>query len=812
MFQNYFKTAIRSIVRERYYALIKIAGLALGLGTSLVLFLYVTHQLSYDTMHPDVDRLYRVNQTNIWNPKGGFWGSTGPAVANALITEYPAIESVLRINTPGGQIVRYTKPNRDVVAINEESVLAADSTFFSFFAFDLKEGDPRTALEGKNKVVLSDKAAKRLFGDEPALGKLIQIGDQRETVEVTGVTKEQPTNVHFHFDYLLSMPTIAIIKDMEWSWIFTQVVTYVKLKPGSDVATLNKTLKTLPMRYAPATFKRIGIDFDEFIKERGAWEVYLQPVREMRLYSADTGNRLGSVGDIKYVYVFSIVAAFILLIAVVNFINLSTARGASRAKEVGVKKTLGLPRASLIAQFQVENILVTFVAMLLGLGVMELLRLVIQPLTGLEIPVTLWDNKLFFAIIILLPLAVGFLAGLYPAFYLTSFRPAQVLKGKMISGLRTSNLRNVLVVFQFTISIALMVATMVVFDQLKYFQSASLGFNQESMLIVNNGEKLGNQLRSFRDELATYPGVVEVSASADFRKAFEDIFMREGNDLKLPITYMKIDEYYMATAQHQLVAGRGFEPNRPSDVNAVILNETAVRLYGWTPEQAIGQHIIYVGDDVGRQEIIGVVKDFHFRSLYETINPFMFFNIKSRIFGDIRTVAIRFNTPDVPSLISKIEKRWNQIADATPFEYNFLDESLKMRYQEEQRLGSLFSVFTILSITIAIIGLVGLVAYSAEQRKKEIGVRKVFGASLTSIYVMMNTQYVKLLVVALIIATPLSWWAMQQWLDTFQYRVSISPWLFIWAGGAELILAMICVGYLALRAASLNPATVLKEE
>ena len=812
MFQNYFKTAIRSIFRERYYALIKIAGLALGLGTSLVLFLYVTHQLSYDTMHPDVDRMYRVNQTNIWNPKGGYWGSTGPAVASALITEYPAIESVLRINTPGGQIVRYTKPNRDVVAINEGSVLAADSTFFSFFAFELKEGDPRTALEGKNKVVLSDKAAKRLFGDEPALGKLIQIGDQRETMEVTGVTKPQPTNVHFQFDYLLSMPSVAIIKRMEWSWIFTQVVTYVKLKPGTDVAALNKTLVSLPMRYAPATFKRIGIDFDEFIKERGAWEVYLQPIREMRLHSADTGNRLGPVGDIKYVYVFSIVAAFILLIAVVNFINLSTARGASRAKEVGVKKTLGLHRASLIAQFQVENILVTFVAMLLGLGVMELLRLVIQPLTGLEIPVTLWDNKLFFAIIILLPLVVGFLAGLYPAFYLTSFRPAQVLKGKMISGLRTSNLRNVLVVFQFTISIALMVATMIVFDQLKYFQSASLGFNQENMLVVNNSEKLGNQLQSFRDEIATYPGVEQVSASADFRKSFEDIFIREGDDLKLPITFMKIDEYYLVTAEHQLVAGRGFEPSRPSDLNAVILNETAVRLYGWTPEQAIGQHIIYVGDDVGRQEIIGVVKDFHFRSLYETINPFMFFNIKSKMYGDIRTVAVRFNTSDVASLIARIEKRWNQISDATPFEYSFLNEELKMRYQEEQRLGSLFSVFTVLSITIAIIGLVGLVAYSAEQRKKEIGVRKVFGASLSSIYVMMNTQYIKLLVVALIIATPLSWWAMQQWLNTFQYKVPINPWLFVCAGGVELILAMVCVGYLALRAASLNPATVLKEE
>lgn len=812
MLKNYFKTALRNILRERHYALIKIAGLALGLGTSLVLFLYVRNQLSYDEMHPDVDRLYRVNQTNIWDTSGGYFGSTGPAVASALTAEYPEIENVVRVNTPGAQTVRYTKPNGEVVAINEEKVFGADSTFFSFFAFTLKEGDANTALQGKNKVVLSDKAAKRLFGDTPALGKIIQLGDNRQAVEVTGVTTVQPVNMHFQFDYLVSIYTNPAIKDMEWSWIWTQVVTYVKVKPGTDVTALNAKLKTLPSRYAPATFKNLGIDFDEFLKERGQWEVYLQPVRDIRLHSAKIGNRLGAVGDITYVYVFSIVAAFILLIAVVNFINLSTARGANRAKEVGVKKTLGLSRLSLIVQFQVEHILVTVVAMLLGLGVMELLRLAIQPLTGLEIPVATWNNGTFFAIVVLLPLVIGFLGGLYPAFYLTSFRPAQVLKGRTMSGMRTSRLRNVLVVLQFTISITLMVATLVVFDQLDYFQSTSLGYEHDNILILNNAEKLGDQLKSFRDEVSGYAGVEEVSASMDMRASYEDIFMREGDNLKLPITQMKIDEHFLPTTKIKLAAGRGFDDNRPSDSYAVIINETTAKLYGWTPEEALGKNIIYLGDDLAKQEVIGVVKDFHFQSLYQNITPFMFFNMRSKIFGPQRMVMIKFNTHDLPALLNSLEKRWGQMVEDTPFDYTFLDDRLKMQYQEQQRLGALFSIFTLLSITIAIIGLVGLVAYSAEQRKKEIGIRKVFGASLSRIYIMMNTQYVKLLAVALVLATPLSWWMMQQWLNTFANKVTINPWLFLCAGAAELLLAMVCVGYLALRAASLNPAVVLKDE
>ena len=819
MFANYLKTAIRSILRERYYALIKIIGLALGLGTSLVLMLYVTHQLSYDSYHPDVDRMYRVNQTNIWDPAGSVFGSTGPAVSFALAEDFPEIEEILRINTPGGYTVRYTTKEGIVLAFNEDNVLASDSNFFSFFAFKLKEGDVRTALNGNGKVVISEETALKLFGDEPALGKIIQLGDDRISVEVTGVTEKQPENTHFQFDYLLSMPTNPNVKRFEWSWIWTQVVTYVKLRPGADVTALNKKLKTFADKHAPNTFKILHMDYKEFLKDKGEWQVYLQPVRDIYLYSGPQegaknpiGNRIGATSDIKYVYILGIIASFILLIAVINFVNLSTARASKRAKEVGVKKTLGLMRGSLIAQFQTEHILITMVSMLFGLGVMELLRLLIQPLVDISIPITVWSPAVFISIIIALPLVIGFVAGLYPSFYLTAFRPAEVLKGKLATGFGSSGLRNGLVVFQFTISIALMASTLIIFNQLNFFLTQSVGFEKDNLLVINNADKLGKQLESFREEIAQYSGVKSVSISGDIGGGFEDIFMKEGDQMKLSISQIKIDEHFFTTTGMSLASGRTFDINRPSDKTAVIINNTTAKFFGWTPEDALGKHILYMGDDIGPQEVIGVVNDFHFQSLHQSITPLMFFNTKSNFYGDGRIVMVKYNTREVQQLLSHIEQRWNQLADATPFSSYFYEEELKNRYKQEQRMGSLFSIFTGLSITIAIIGLVALVSYSAEQRKKEIGVRKVFGASMTNIYVMVNKQYIRLLLVAFVIATPLTWWMMNKWLSSYAYRQEITPGVFVLAGLAELVIALVCVGYLALKAASVNPAHVLKEE
>ncbi len=833
MFRNYLKTAIRSIFRERYYSLIKIVGLALGLGTSMVLLLYVSHEMSFDNFHPDIKRQYRINQTSIWDPNGGIFSSTGPAVSIALAEEFPEIEEVMRVNTPGGNTITYQQPDGNVLAFNEGGIFAADSNFFHFFDFKLKEGDRSTALIGENKVVISEEIAKKFFGDEPALGKFLQIGSNdsgpgdgpkqgnagRRTLEVTGVTEKQPTNTQFNFDYLISMETNPNVKFFEWSWIWTQVVTYVKLRPDADLISMEKKLEGFADRHAPACLKRLGMDYNEFLKSKGPWKIYMQPMRDVYLHSGSAspgswpiGNRIGPIGDIKYIYILSTVATFILLIAVINFVNLSTARGAQRAKEVGVKKTLGLNRSSLIAQFQVEHILLTAVSMIFGMGVMELLRLLIQPLIGIQIPLETWSAGIFIALIIGLPIVIGFLAGLYPSFYLTAFRPAQVLKGKLATGFGSSGLRNALVVFQFTISIALMAGTIIVFEQLNYFRSMDLGYNKENLLIIRNAERTGKQLESYRNEIERYPGVISTSVSANMSGGMQDVFMREGDEKKVTMDHYKIDEHFFETMKLKLSAGRSFEINRGSDVNATVINETSARQLGWTPEEAVGNKILYLDEGVGPFEIIGVVKDFHFQSLHQNIAPLMFLNINSNMYGDNRILTIKYETGKNDELLAKLETRWDKLVNNAPFEYYFLDDQLKREYNQEQQLGSLFSVFTALSITIAVIGLVGLVSYSAEQRKKEIGIRKVFGASLTSIYVMINTQYVRLVLISLVIATPIAWWLMLQWLESYPYRMQISPFIFVIAGLAELILALVCVGYLALRAASLNPSSVLKEE
>ncbi|MEQ8425683.1 MAG: ABC transporter permease, partial [Cyclobacteriaceae bacterium] len=520
----------------------------------------------------------------IWAPDGGMMGSTGPQLGLVLRDEYPEIEEVLRINTAYDFLVKFQYPDGQITAFNESNIFAADSIFFDFFSIPLKEGNSTTALKGVDKVVISNKVAKKFFGDESALGKILLFGDDNRAVEVTGVTEKQPDNMHFHFDYLISMYTNPNIKRFEWSWIWTQLATYVKLKPGADAGSLERKMQGIVDLHVKPGFGSIGMNYEEFMKGKGDWRFALQPVQSIHLYSDGINNRLGPTGDIKYIQIFSLVAFFVLVLAIINFINLSTARGASRAKEVGVKKVLGAFRRSLIFQFQLESVMMATVGTLLGLGLLELFRIVVSNALSIDMPFSIWDEGNGIALLFFLPIVVGFVAGIYPAFYLTSFKPANVLKGKIASGFR-SGLRNGLVTVQFVVSIVFIIATIMVHQQLAFFQSANLGFDKENILILNHAEKMEDHVSALREEVSSLAGVVDASIAMTVpgRGSYEDIFSREVGEVELSISQSKIDEYYFETMGLSLVAGRTFDLNRPGDKNKVIPNETTVRLFGWTP-------------------------------------------------------------------------------------------------------------------------------------------------------------------------------------------------------------------------------------
>ncbi len=813
MLRNYFKSSIRNILREKYFSLINVVGLALGIAVCLLIYSYVRFEMSYDNFHKDIDRLYRVNQTLVWSPQGGMMGSTGPQLALVLREDFPEIEEAMRVNTAYDYLVRYQRPNGTVDAFNERNILAADSNFFNFFSIPLKEGNPATALKGVDKVVISDKVAKKFFGDQPALGKILQMGDDKRAVEVSGVTMEQPDNMHFHFDYLISIYTNPNIKRFEWSWVWTQTATYVKLKPGASPSELETKMQSMVDLYVKPSLGRIGMNYDEFMKGKGDWRFALQPVQSIHLYSNGVDNRLGPLGDIKYVQIFSVVAIFVLVLAIINFVNLSTARGASRAKEVGVKKVLGAFRQSLILQFQLESILMTSVATLLGLGLLELFRIVISNVLSTEMPFSIWDGNTSLWLLIALPVVVGFVAGIYPAFYLTGFKPANVLKGRVATGFK-SGLRNGLVTIQFVVSIVFIIATILVNQQLNFFQSENLGFNKENILVLNNAERLQDQVKAFRDEVSTIPGVIDASIAMTVpgRGSYEDVFKKEGGDIELSISQTKIDEHYFKTMGLSLVAGRTFDLGNAGDKGKVIPNETAVRLFGWTPEEAIGKRIIYseLGDDIG--EIIGVVKDFHFVSLRQEIIPSIFYHIDAPMWEIGKVVAIKFETGQTNNIITSLTEKWRGLVNDAPFEYGFLDQEWAQQYRQEERLGGLFSIFAGLSILIAMIGLVGLVTYSAEQRKKEIGVRKVMGASVNQVVFLLNKNFTRLVLIAFAIAVPLGWYFMDDWLSQFPYRVPITFGSFALAGIAMLAITWVTVAYQSVKAGLMNPVDVLKEE
>jgi len=821
MIKNYFKIAFRNLTRNRVSSIINISGLAIGLACVLLIGMYIKDELSYDRFFKDANRIYRVNTHEKMGDEEFVAGHTPPPVGAALLNNFPEVESYTRIFKPGDEIIHYISKGQKS-SLTEKNLLSVDSNFLQFFSYQLVAGDPAVCLNSPNSVVLTQRAAKKYFGDVSALGKNLIFDGYDTPFVVTAVMKDVPEQSSLQFDMLRSNTGMPPVKRFNWSWIWLQMSTYVKLRNQvaneAGVKGLEAKFPAMVKVQAATAFKRVGQPFDEFIKKGGKYEVQLQPLTDVHLYSNNIGTAFIVQGDIKYVYIFSAIALFIILLACVNFMNLATAQSAKRAKEVGIRKVLGSERKQLIGQFIAEAFLYTLFAAIIALVIVSLALPAFNQLAAKSLSLVAFLNVYTVAALLALIVFTTFLAGSYPAFYLTSFKPASILKGdgkKSAGGFFT---RNALVVFQFTVSTAMIICTIIVYKQLMYDQSKDLGFNKENVLMIADADRLGKSEESFKQELLRLPGIAgaSISTSLPTQGTFNDYYTPEaGNGNNSPgknitLGSFIVDEAFVPTLKLTMLRGRNFSKDF-TDSASVIINQTAASQIGWT--DPIGKTITYPGGNGTKFKIIGVVKDFNTESLHSTISPFALFYTSSKTyFTGSSYISVRIKPGDYNQAISNIQSKWKQFSPDIPFEYSFMDAEFDALYRTDQTIGQVFSVFTFLSLTVACLGLLGLAMYTAERRTKEIGIRKVLGASVQNVVTMLSGDFLKLVLIAAFIAFPLAWWAMNKWLQDFAYPTEINWWIFALAGGVTLIIALITVSFQAIKAAVANPVRSLRSE
>ena len=806
MFKNYFKVAMRNLWKNKGYSAINIFGLAIGLATCLLILIYVIDELSYDRYNKKADRIYRVDGDINFGGTHWILAVAPDPMGPTLKKDFPQVEQYVRFRNYGGLLVK--KENQNV---QEDKVIYVDSTLFDVFTLPVISGDARTALNDPSSVVITERMAKKYFNTADAVGKTLVVSDTTN-YKVTAVIKNIPVQSHFDFDFFLPLRSQ---ESRQGNWLSNNFNTYVVLKSGTDPKKLAGQFDILVNKYAFPQAEQLFHATAEEFKKTGTHVFYtLMPLTQIHLHSSKTAE-LGANGSIQYVYIFSAIAAFILLIACVNFMNLATARSSNRAKEVGVRKVLGSGRSELIRQFLMESMLLSFISMALAVGIAELLLPYFNQVSGKQIELGLASRLWLLPALILLMLFVGFLAGSYPAFYLSAFQPVTVLKGKLAGGFKRSWLRNSLVVFQFAISIFLIVGTVVIYSQLIFIRNRKLGFDREDVLVIQNCYPLGNQAKTFRNELLNIPGVESATMTgflptADYRNdspLFPDAALDQKTAVAMQNWY--VDENYIPTLKMQMLSGRNFSSQMKTDSSALIINEAAAKLLPF--KDPVNKTLYYLTNIQAREtknyHVIGVVKNFNFNSLREQVSPMALF------YGEERgKLAVRFKSADIPSLISAVEKKWRSLAPNQPFSYSFMDEDFNNIYRSEQRVGKIAVSFSALAILIACLGLFGLVTYAAEQRTKEIGIRKVLGASVNNIINMLSKDFMRLVLIAMLIAFPLGWYFMNKWLQDFAYRISIDWKIFLTAGIAAMLIAILTVSAQALKAALANPVNNLRTE
>jgi putative ABC transport system permease protein len=803
MIKNYFKIAWRNLVKNKTFSIINVFGLSVGLTCFMLIAAFVYNELSYDRYAAQADHIYRVELNVDANGGTASYPMVDGAVGRGIQQVFPEVLAFTRYQNGGRLFARYKDKQ-----FKEEKVAFLDSNFLETFSIPLLEGDQKNALVAPNSMVISKAAALKYFDKEPALGKTIAFANENYTV--TGVFDKVPDNSHFHFDMAMSPSTQQRNRPETWSNV--SHFTYLVLKPGADITKLEAKLPQLVAKYVvPEIQHDMGVSLAEAQKSVNTFRFTLQPLTDIHLH-ANTQYELEPNGDINYLYIFSALALFILLLACVNFTNLSTASAGKRSKEVGIRKVMGSLKTQLIIQFLTESILLSLAATLIALAIVYALLPAFNQLAGKNIAMSFFLQPISLMVALGMSLLTGILAGIYPSFVLSAFIPIKVLKGTRTAHSRRSLLRNSLVVFQFVISTALIIATLVVYRQLHFMQNIKLGYNKEQVLIINDTYALGNNEQAFKQKLLQDSRVVNAaiswSAPATGRMDGTQIYVRPENTNdprnEIQTGIYRIDYNFLGTLGMQIASGRNFSPEYPSDSSAVLINETAVRELG-IKGNPLGRTIVRSG----RREftIVGVVKDFHFTSAKQKISPLIM--LMGRNEGAVIT---KIKTTQVAQLVADIKKDWEAFGPNAPFSYTFLDQRFASLYAAEEKSGELFTLFAIISIVIACLGLFGLVAYTIEQRTKEIGIRKVLGASVQQVLLMVSKEFLYLVLIAFVIAIPTTWWAMSKWLEDFAYRTSINVWTFGMAGIIALFIAVFTISFQAIKAALMNPVKSLRSE
>ena len=802
MIKLFIIPAIRKLKKDKFYFFLNISGLALGLAAFLFIATIIFHELSFDRYHSKSDHIYRcVAFLKMGDNESKFTHSEIP-LAQAAMNELPEVEQATRI-VPVKNIVVY----QNNIKFIEDEIWYADANVFNVFDFELIDGNKATALSEPNSILLSEKAAQKYFGNDSPIGKSLEIGDNKTIYKIKGILGKIPSNSHLQFDMLASYSSLPISRRLDWG-DFTAVYTYLSIKEGTDMKRFYEKFKTFPYKYwGPMMKEAMGKSFEEWEAEGNYLRYELQPLSEIHLnttFSEDLKNH----GNSRMLIILGITGLFILLIACFNFINLSTAKASLRAKEIGLKKIMGSSRIRIIFQILIEAFPHCLIALLLSIGLLFLFIPLLNNFSGIDIQISYLLNKYTLLTILFVPIIITLLAGSYPAFYITRFNPHEVLNRKFRISKSKSFTRGGLVAIQFIVFIVLIFSTVVIRKQLLFLHHQNPGFNKENVLVVKNTSRLNNSSKAYKNILLQNSHISSATFTSKVPSAdndFSNIFCEKGSDKQILMLRLFVDSDFKNTFKVKMVDGRFFTDQIVSEQRNVIINQEAARLLGW--RECNGKILYDYNNNAGDYNVIGIMQNLHFKSLREKPEPLVI-----RITDQQNFLAIRVNPGEAASVLAYAKTQWDNINNDAPFEYFFLAENFDAQYKKEEQLSKLISMFTVIAILIACLGLFGLVSFASIQRRKEIGIRKVNGAKILEVITMLNKDLVKWVIIAFAIATPVAYYAMYKWLESFAYKTELSWWIFALAGLLALGIALLTVSWQRWKAATRNPVEALRYE